>query len=145
MLSASARMCASNMDCDARAWFPGCCALVFKTGAQHICAFQPINKGGVVRVSIAIYGAARVVIGQPLVELSFDASSVTLGQVLEKMVAAYPRARPYLLDQAGRLPSYMRVLINNTRPGPDATPAMVLHDSDHVALLVAVAGGIRDP
>ena len=145
MLSASARMCASNMDCDARAWFPGCCALVFKTGAQHICAFQPINKGGVVRVSIAIYGAARVVIGRPLVELSFDASSVTLGQVLEKMVAAYPRARPYLLDQAGRLPSYMRVLINNTRPGPDATPAMVLHDSDHVALLVAVAGGIRDP
>ena len=96
------------------------------------------------RVRVALYGAARVVIGQPLVELSFDAPPVTLGQVLEKMVAAYPRARPYLLDQAGRLPSYIRVLINNTRPDPDATPAMMLHDDDHVALLVAVAGGIRD-
>ena len=97
------------------------------------------------RVRVAVYGAARIVIGQPLVELSFDASSITLGQVLEKMIAVYPRARPYLLDQAGRLPSYMRVLINYTRPDPDATPAMVLHDDDHVALLVVVAGGVRDP
>ena len=96
------------------------------------------------RVSVAVYGSARVIIGQPFVELSFEYSSVTLGQVLEKMVAAYPRARPYLLDQAGRLPSFMRVLINNTRPDPDATPAMVLHNDDHVALLVAVAGGVRD-
>ena len=97
------------------------------------------------RVSVAVYGSARVVIGQPIVELSFDASSITLGQLLEKMIVTYPRAQPYLLDQAGRLPSYMRVLINNSRPEPDATPAMVLHNGDHVALLVAVAGGTRDP
>ena len=97
------------------------------------------------RVSVAVYGSARVVIGQPLVELSFDASSITLGQVLEKMIAIYPRARPYLLDEAGRLPSYMRVLINSTRMEPDATPAVVLHNGDHVTLLVAVAGGTRDP
>jgi len=96
-------------------------------------------------VSVTIYGAARVVIGQPLVGLSFDASSITLGQLLDKMIATYPRARPYLLDEAGRLPSYMRVLVNNVRPDPDATPAMVLHDGDHVALMVAVAGGARDP
>jgi molybdopterin converting factor small subunit len=96
-------------------------------------------------VRVAIYGAARVVIGQALVELSFDTSSITLGQLLEKMIATFPRARPYLLDEAGRLPSYMRVLINNVRPEPDATPAMALHDGDHVALMVAVAGGTRDP
>src|SRR5260221_14630127 len=96
------------------------------------------------RVRVAVYGAARVVIGQPLVELAFDARFVTLGQVLEKMIAAYPRASPYLLDQAARLPSYMRVLINNTRPDPDATPAMVLHHDDHVAVLVAAAGGLWD-
>ncbi len=94
-------------------------------------------------IRVAIYGAARVVIGQPLVELSFDASSITLGQLLEKMSMTYPRAQPYLLDQAGKLPSYMRVLINNARPEPDATPATALHDGDHVALMVAVAGGVR--
>lgn len=94
-------------------------------------------------VRVAIYGAARVVIGEPIVELSFDVPSITLGQLLEKMIITYPRAQPYLLDQAGRLPSYMRVLINNVRPEPDATPATALHDADHVALMVAVAGGRR--
>jgi len=92
-------------------------------------------------VSIALYGAARVVIGQPLVDLSFDIPAITLGQVLEKMIATYPRARPYLLDESGSLPSYMRVLINNVRPNPDATLATLLLDKDRVSLLVAVAGG----
>jgi molybdopterin converting factor small subunit len=92
-------------------------------------------------VGVVLYGAARVVIGQPLVEVSFDTSSITLGQLLERMMATYPRARPYLLDEAGLLPSYIRVLINNARPDPDATLATTLHHEDQVALLVAVAGG----
>jgi len=94
-------------------------------------------------IYVALYGAARVVVGRPLVDLSFDNSAVTLGQVLEKMVAAYPRARPYLLDEAGSLPSHMRVLINNVRPNPDATLATLLLDKDRISLLVAVAGGAR--
>jgi molybdopterin converting factor small subunit len=92
-------------------------------------------------VCVALYGAARIVIGQPLVDVSFDASSITLGQLLERLIAVYPRARPYLLDAAGMLPSYMRVLINDARPDPDVTLATVLHDEDRIALLVAVAGG----
>jgi|SRR6266699_4369036 molybdopterin converting factor small subunit len=93
------------------------------------------------RVGVTLYGSARVVIGQPLVEVSFDASTTTLGQVLQQLIVAYPRARPYLLDEAGSLPSFMRVLINTVRPDPDAALATVLHDKDRVALLVAVAGG----
>ena len=92
-------------------------------------------------VSVALYGAVRVVIGRSLVEVSFDIPAITLGKVLENMVAAYPRARPYLLDEAGSLPSYMRVLINDVRPNPDATLATLLLDRDRVSLLVAVAGG----
>lgn len=92
-------------------------------------------------IGVAVYGAARVVIGQSLVDLSFDASTITLGQVLERMIIDYPRARPYLLDEAERLPSHMRVLVNEERPDPDATLATELHDEDRVALLVAVAGG----
>jgi molybdopterin converting factor small subunit len=102
------------------------------------------NDGGTMHVRVAIYGAARVIIGQPLVELSFHASSITLGQLLEEMSKRFPRARPYLLDEAGKLPSYMRVLINNRRPDPDATPATAIHDGDHVALMVAVAGGVYE-
>ena len=68
------------------------------------------------QVRVALYGAARVVTGQSLVEVSFDLPTVTLGQVLERMIADYPRVRPYLLDEDGMLPSFMRVLINNVRP-----------------------------
>ncbi len=94
-------------------------------------------------VWLALYGAARVVIGQPHVDIAFDSSSITLGEVLEKLIALYPRAQPYLLDEVGMLPPYMRVLINEVRPDPDATPATLLHDQDRVALLVAIAGGER--
>jgi len=92
-------------------------------------------------VGIALYGAARVVIGQSHVEISIDSASATLGQVLERLIAIYPRARPYLLDASGNLPSYIRVLINNIRPEPDATYDTILHNDDSIALLVAVAGG----
>jgi molybdopterin converting factor small subunit len=95
------------------------------------------------RVAVALYGAARVVIGLPVVEVTFDTSTTTLGQVLQRLIALYPRAQPYLLDEAGRPPSFVRVLINNVRPEPDATTATVLHDEDRVAMLVAVAGGGR--
>lgn len=105
-------------------------------------SLQELQVNGM-RVGVALYGAARVVIGQPRVEVSFATSTATLGQVLQQLAAVYPRAQPYFLDEAGRLPSFVRVLINHVRPDPDATPATVLHDEDQVALLVAVAGGER--
>jgi len=93
------------------------------------------------KVGVALYGAARVVIGQPRIDVSFDTSTISLGQVVEQLIAAYPRARPYLLDENGMLPSHIRVLINEVRPDPDATLETVLQDEDRLALLVAVAGG----
>ena len=93
------------------------------------------------QVDVALFGAARVIIGQPRVDVTFDTPHITLGQLLERLAATYPRARAYLLDEAGGLPSHIRVLINDARPNPDATLSTMLHDEDRVALLVAVAGG----
>lgn len=93
------------------------------------------------QVVVALYGAARVIIGQPRVEISFDTPTIALGRVVEQLIAAYPRAQPYLLDESGMVPSHIRVLINEVRPDPDATLATVLRDGDRLALLVAVAGG----
>ena len=93
------------------------------------------------QLHVALYGGARVVSGKSAVELAFETPSVTLAQVLEKLIATYPRVRPYLLDASDMLQTSIRVLINNERPDPDATLATVLHDEDRVALLVAVAGG----
>jgi len=99
------------------------------------------EEGEAMQVGVALYGAARVIIGKSRVDVTFDAPSITLGQLLERLVATYPRARSYLLDETGRLPSHIRVLINDARPDPDATLATMIHDEDRVALLVAVAGG----
>ena len=95
------------------------------------------------QVSIALYGAARVVTGKPQVEVVLDESSgdATLGQALEVLCAANPRARPYLLTEAGTLQSHIRVFINDARLQPDTILATPLHDGDRVMLLVAVAGG----
>ncbi len=93
------------------------------------------------RVAVTLYGAARVVIGQPVVDVVCDAPSATLGQVIETLASTYPRVRLYLLDEDGKLQFYIRVLINEVRPDPDATPATVLYDGDRLTLLVAVAGG----
>jgi len=110
----------------------------YKTGLERHTLFQ---ENEAMQVGVALYGAARVVIGQPRVEVSFDTPTIALGQVVEQLIAAYPRARPYLLDESGMLPSHIRVLINEVRPDPDATLATVLLDGDRLALLVAVAGG----
>ena len=95
------------------------------------------------QVCVALYGAARVVVGRPQVDIVLNAASgtATLGQALEQLCVAYPRARPYLLDGAGMLQKYIRALINDERPFPDATLATPLRDGDRLTLLVAVAGG----
>jgi molybdopterin converting factor small subunit len=95
------------------------------------------------QVSIALYGAARVVTGKSQVDIVLDEASgpATLGQALAALCAANPRARPYLLAESGMLQSHIRVLINDARPQPDATLATPLRDGDRVTLLVAVAGG----
>ena len=93
------------------------------------------------QVTVRLFGAARVIIGQPHVNISFDTPTITLSQLLEQLIATYPRVQPYLLDESRQIPSSIRVLINHIRPNPDATLTTVLHDEDHVTLLLAVAGG----
>ena len=93
------------------------------------------------RVHVALYGGARVVSGQSSVDLSFDAQTITLAQILERLIASYPRVRTYLLDASGMIQTSIRVLINNERPEPDATLETLLNDEDRVTLLVAVVGG----
>jgi molybdopterin converting factor small subunit len=99
------------------------------------------KESAAMQVGLRLFGTARAVVGQPTINISFTAPTITLGQILERLIATYPRVQPYVLDETGRLPSSIRVLINHIRPNPDATLATVLHDGDHVTLLIAVAGG----
>src|SRR3989440_13080135 len=112
---------------------------VFWPGLARLARTPVYGKeSGVMEVGVALYGAARVVIGQARVDVTFGSPRITLGQVLEKLAATYPRARAYLLDEAGLLPSHLRVLINHARQQPEPTLAPMLYDEDQVALLVDV-------
>ncbi len=93
------------------------------------------------QLHVILYGGARVVIGKSVVDLSFDTSSVTMAQLVDQLIAAYPRVRPYLLETEGTLHTSLRVLLNNERPDPDVTLATLLHADDKITFLVAVAGG----
>lgn len=95
------------------------------------------------QVRVVLFGGARVVVGKSVVDLSFDLSSVTVGQLVEELIATYPRVQPYLLHESGILHPSLRVLINKERPDPDATLATSLHAGDEVTFLVAVAGGAQ--
>jgi molybdopterin converting factor small subunit len=92
-------------------------------------------------VRVALYGGARVVTGQRHVEVMFDTTEITIGEVLNRLIGNYPRVRPYVLDETGSLPLEMRILLNEVRPEPDATLATILRDGDRLALLMIVAGG----
>ncbi len=93
------------------------------------------------QIHITLHGAMRVVVGRPVVDLAFDDSSVALDKALEALLAAHPRVRPYLLDARGELRPTLRVLLNNERLDPGALPLPMLHDNDHLTLLMPVAGG----
>ena len=93
------------------------------------------------QVHVTLYGGARVVSGKSVVDLSFETPTVTVAQMLDKLIASYPRVHSYLLDASGMIQTSIRVLINKERPEPDATLETLLHDEDQVTLLVAVAGG----
>jgi molybdopterin converting factor small subunit len=93
------------------------------------------------QVQVALYGAARVIVGRPVVELAFAADAVTLAQAIDALIVAHPRVRPYLLDDGGALQASMRVLVNDERLEPDAALAAALHDHDRLVLMWPMAGG----
>jgi molybdopterin converting factor small subunit len=94
------------------------------------------------QVHVTLYGGARVVSGKSVVDLSFETPTVTVAQMLDKLIASYPRVHSYLLDASGRIQTSIRVLLNKKRLQADATLETLLHDEDQVTLLVAVAGGL---
>ena len=88
-------------------------------------------------VHVTLYGVLRVVVGQQILELSFDKQYITLMQLLEELIAIYPRIESYLLDTSSQtLHTEMRILLNGKRPKPGLTLATPLHDNDRLTFLI---------
>ena|SRR5258708_24752188 len=99
------------------------------------------------QVHVTLYGALRVAAGRQAIDLSFDAPSITMIQLLNALVVIHPRIRPYLLAKsAENLHPDIRILINGTRAKPDLTLSRSLYDHDRVTFLAPIVGGnIRSP
>jgi molybdopterin converting factor small subunit len=93
------------------------------------------------QIHIKLYGPMRVVAGQADIDLAFDTPSITLAWVIDTLIAAHPRIRPYLLNESGDLQKILRILLNNQRPDPDLTLTSSLHPNDILTFLTPVGGG----
>lgn len=99
------------------------------------------------RVRVRPSGPLRVAVGSAEVEVEIEVEtpageiSTTLAQVLDAVIARYPRARRYLRDAAGALAPGIRVLVNDARVDDATILGASVHDGDVVALLMPVQGG----
>ncbi len=93
------------------------------------------------KIAVRLSGALRVVVGAPLVELSFDTESTTLGDALDALCARYPRARRYVRAPDGALAPGLRALLNERRLDDGAASTATVRDGDRLALLMPIAGG----
>lgn len=86
-------------------------------------------------------GPLSVVIGNAAVDLALDGDSATLEQALDTLAANYPRARRYLRDTTGALPSGVRVLLDGSRLAEPVTLMTPLREDAQVTLLAPRVGG----
>lgn len=69
-------------------------------------------------MEVTVYGQLRAATGSKTVALDTDAS--TVGAVLEEFLAAYPRARPHVLDDDGDVRPSVRVTCDGEHVDLDA-------------------------
>ncbi|MFB6130531.1 MAG: ubiquitin-like small modifier protein 1 [Salinigranum sp.] len=88
-------------------------------------------------MEVTVYGPLRSATGEKTVEFEFDGD--TVGDALAAFVERYPRARPQLYGDDGRLRGSVRVGIDGERAEPeDSCPPDAT-----LALHPAVQGGGR--
>jgi molybdopterin synthase sulfur carrier subunit len=91
-----------------------------------------------------------VLIPAPLRRLTAGQSRVavdaaTVRELLDRLDAAHPGVRAYLLDETGALRAYVNVFVNATEIRQAAGLATPLRPADEVTILPAMAGGRAGP
>jgi len=89
---------------------------------------------------------ATVLIPAPLRRLTggqsrIEIAAATVGDLLDRLDAAHPGVRSYLLDESGSLRAYVNVFINSTEVRQLSGLQTPLAPGDEVAILPAMAGG----
>jgi molybdopterin synthase sulfur carrier subunit len=90
---------------------------------------------------ISFYATLRKIVGQKHIELPLP-DSVSLQEILDAVVAAYPDLREEVLDDAGQLDRYVHLFVNgrSSKFLPEGM-ATIVDGSQTVEFFPAVAGG----
>lgn len=91
---------------------------------------------------------ATVLIPSPLRRLTggqarVEIAASTVGDLFDRLEAAHPGLRSYLLDDSGALRSYVNVFVNGTEIRQIGGQQAPLATGDEVAIIPAMAGGER--
>lgn len=92
-------------------------------------------------MKVNFYATLRQIAGQKTVEFSLPAGT-TVRQLVEAVVARFPRMRPELLDEDGRLYGHVHVFVNGRdAPYLESAVETALGLDDKVDIFPAVGGG----
>jgi molybdopterin synthase sulfur carrier subunit len=90
---------------------------------------------------------ATVLVPAPLRRLTggqarMTVEAATVGELLDRIDAAHPGVRAYLVDEAGALRAYVNVFVNATEVRQSGGLSTPLQPDDEVTILPAMAGGL---
>lgn len=85
---------------------------------------------------VELRGTISASLGLRAFELELPEAGLPLGQLLETLAVAHPRASRYL---AGEPAPTLRIVLNESMLEPNENP--IIHEEDCLLLIQAVAGG----
>ena len=92
-------------------------------------------------MKVNFYATLRQIVGQKTVVFPLAAGS-TVKELVKMIVERYPKLRPELLDEAGKIHGYIHLFING-RDAPFLDDALetVIQPDDKIDIFPAVGGG----
>ncbi len=90
-------------------------------------------------VTINLGGLHRLTSGQTRVK-TVKVEGNTVGQCLEGLVKQFPKIKPRLFDDKGRLHNYVEIYVNQESAYPEEL-AKAVRDGDELHIMELVAGG----
>ncbi len=94
------------------------------------------------RVSVRLFTTLRELAGKGEEAFEFDAKTVTVSEILERMVRRYGEDfKNHLYDERGNVREHLQLLVNGRSVNFLEDLETKLKDGDHLAIVPPVGGG----
>ncbi len=73
---------------------------------------------------------------------NFETDRQTLSDAIDHLVATYPGVKNNLLDEEGKVRSFIKVYIEDNEVNPNENGSVELSEDTEISIVPAIAGGI---